>query len=239
MYVHLMPSFTEPSLTRPGDKVCEEYGIFPPPSKALPTLWEPTELPDSPTDTGDLVTLSHSRILVLENYLNAGWKNSQSGAWLRIETWDRLREVANSLPEPWGLCIFDAWRPLPLQAELYDAAYKDPKLPEGFVSPASIEPQTPPPHLTGGTVDCSFTLNGIPLGLGTGFDDFTEKAAAAALENETGINRDLRRWLYWEMRSVDFIVLECEWWHFEYGTRRWAALKGETPLFGPAEKSHS
>ena len=75
--------------------------------------------------------------------------------------------------------------------------------------------------------------------LGTGFDDFTEKAAAAALENETGINRDLRRWLYWEMRSVDFIVLECEWWHFEYGTRRWAALKGETPLFGPAEKSHS
>ena len=72
------------------------------------------------------------------------------------------------------------------------------------------------------------------MGLGTGFDDFTATAAANALENDTGINRDLRRWLYWIMRAEGFIVLDCEWWHFEYGTRRWAALLGEKPLFGPA-----
>ena len=234
MYVHLMPSFTEPSLTRPGDEVCEEFGIHPPSSEKLPKLWEPEEFQSSPSVIGNLVPINHPRILILENYLNAGWENSQSGAWLRAEVQDRLIKVVESLPEPWGLCIFDAWRPLSLQAELYDAAYANPILPEGFVSPANAEPQSPPPHLTGGTVDCSFTLSGIPLGLGTGFDDFTATAAANALENNIGINRDLRRWLYWAMRSEGFIVLDCEWWHFEYGTRRWAALLGEKPLFGPA-----
>lgn len=234
MYVHFMPSFSEPSLTRPADEVCEKIGIYPPALAKLPELWEPKEFPSSPSEKGTLVAINHPRILILENYLKAGWENSQSGAWLRVEARDRLINVVNSLPEPWGLCIFDAWRPLSLQAELYDAAYANPILPEGFVSPANPEPISPPPHLTGGTVDCSFTLNGVPLGLGTGFDDFTKTAAANALESETGINRDMRRWLYWIMRSEGFIVLDCEWWHFEYGTRRWAALMNEKPLFGPA-----
>ena len=76
-----------------------------------------------------------------------------------------------------------------------------------------------------------------PLGLGTGFDDFTDLAAADALEIKESINRDLRRWLYWSMTETGFVVLNCEWWHFEYGTRRWGAIRGKDPLFGPAKIS--
>jgi D-alanyl-D-alanine dipeptidase len=132
------------------------------------------------------------------------------------------------------LCVFDAWRPLPLQAELYDAVYGHPGLPPGFVSEPNPDPTTPPPHLTGGTVDCSFTLDGIPLGLGTGFDDFTASARSDALESVPGTDRELRRWLYWTMHDAGFVLLDCEWWHFEYGTRRWGAITGHTPMFGPA-----
>ncbi|MBT95663.1 MAG: hypothetical protein CL431_06835 [Acidimicrobiaceae bacterium] len=239
MYVHFMPSFNDPMLTESAEETCLRFGISPPKTEPLPTLIEPSTLPDAPATSGRLVTVDHPRIKTIASYLDAGWSNAQEGAWLRPETNERLYKVADSLPEPWGLCVFDAWRPLGLQAELFDAAYQDPILPEGFVSPANKEAKFCPPHLTGGTVDCSFTLHGIPLGLGTGFDDFTDLAAADALEADASIGRDLRRWLYWSMTEVGFVVLNCEWWHFEYGTRRWGALLGKDPIFGPASISDS
>ena len=237
MYLHFMPYFNDPTLTESGEQVCQRFGIFPPETEAMPTLVEPSTFPDAPDTLGNLEKVDHPRIKTIASYLNAGWNNAQDGTWLRPEANALLYEVVDSLPEPWGLCVFDAWRPLDLQAELFNAAYKDPNLPEGFVSPADRETRLCPPHLSGGTVDCSFTLHGIPLGLGTGFDDFTDLAAADALEIKESINRDLRRWLYWSMTETGFVVLNCEWWHFEYGTRRWGAIRGKDPLFGPARIS--
>jgi D-alanyl-D-alanine dipeptidase len=71
------------------------------------------------------------------------------------------------------------------------------------------------------------------LALGTGFDDFTTAAHADSYEHSPGLVRDLRRMLYNRMRAAGFVVIACEWWHFEYGTRRWAALCGREPLYGP------
>ena len=202
----------------------------------MPELIEPATFPrvTQPVDE-PFVEIAHPRIAVLGNYHKAGWTNARAGTWLRRSAFERLVVAAEGLPERWGLCVFDAWRPLPLQAELYEAAYGDPGLPPGFVSAPDADPATPPPHLTGGTVDISFTLDETPLGLGAGFDDFTPRARADALEGEQGIDRELRRWLYWTMRSAGFVVLDCEWWHFEYGTRRWAAITGNEPLFGPGQ----
>ena len=231
-----MPRFDEPLLTRPGADRCAELGVEPPPQAALPALVETDIQPlvSEPVSEG-LVRINHPKITVLENYRRAGWDHACEGAWLRPSALGCLASAAEGLPERWGLCVFDAWRPLPLQAELFDAAYGDPGLPSGFVCEPDPDPLTPPPHLTGGTVDCSFTLDGAPLGLGAGFDDFTDRARADVLESEPGIDRELRRWLYWTMRAADFVVLDCEWWHFEHGTRRWAAITGNQPLFGPAD----
>lgn len=231
-----MPRFDEPLLTERGSQVCEARGLLPPPQQPLPELIEPATFPLVTKPVGEqLVEVTHPRIAVLENYRKAGWANARTGTWLRRSAFERLAAAVEGLPEPWGLCVFDAWRPLPLQAELYEAAYSDPGLPPGFVSEPDPDPATPPPHLTGGTVDLSFTLDGISLGLGAGFDDFTSRARADALEGEHGVDRELRRWLYWTMKTAGFVVLDCEWWHFEYGTRRWAAITGNQPLFGPAE----
>ena len=58
-----------------------------------------------------------------------------------------------------------------------------------------------------------------------------------ATVNTTGFKKSRAEFadlLYQSMRSAGFVVLHCEWWHFEFGTRRWAAITGNQPRYGPA-----
>lgn len=179
-----------------------------------------------------LVHIRHRNIRILSNYWHAGWARSFPEMQLRSGAADALYKVADSLPERFGLAVFDAYRPLELQAELYEAAYADPALPPGFVAEPLENIATPPPHSTGGTVDLTLTVDGTPLSIGTDFDDFSDLANTRAFEDRPGHDRDLRRLLYWHMRAGGFIVLHCEWWHFEYGTRRWGAIRNKQPFYG-------
>lgn len=248
--------FVDLDCTRDGAGVVHAAGLSVPPADPLPHLVEFDDFPRVGRPSDDpLIQLEHPRIALIERYRQAGWEHAIEGIWLRRPVAERLGLVADRLPERWGLCVFDGWRPNELQQELYDAAYADPLLPPGYLAPPSDDPQAPPPHLSGGSVDVSLTLDGIPLGLGTRFDDFTELARTDALEvpasgalevaasgttvdlamSETDeTNRNLRRWLYWSMRAAGFVVFAGEWWHFEYGTRRWAAITGHEPFYGAA-----
>lgn len=229
-----IPRFDRPAFARPADEVLGAADATVPAQRPLPALDDPPPSPVLASVDEPLVPVEHRRIRVLSNYWHAGWGHAVPGAWLRAGAMTRLGECANALPEPYGLAVFDAWRPLVLQSELWHAAYDDPGLPPGFVADPNPDPRTPPPHLTGGTVDLTLTYEGTPLALGTDFDDFRDVAATAALEDVPGVDRELRRMLFWAMHAVGFVVLHCEWWHFEYGTRRWAALTGRSPLYGPA-----
>jgi D-alanyl-D-alanine dipeptidase len=121
-----------------------------------------------------------------------------------------------------------------LQSELYDVAIADPTISPDLFAVPSTDPQQPSPHETGGAVDLTLTVGGIIIAAGTDFDDPTPRAAAAALEDTPGPDREARRLLYWSMWSAGFVVFKDEWWHFELGTRRWASIGGQTPLYGPA-----
>jgi zinc D-Ala-D-Ala dipeptidase len=234
-----VPRFDVPRTTeRPADVLeklkvsLAELGVEPQPP--LPELTDPEKAPVTTPSSEPLVPVVHRRIRVLSNYFHAGWEHASIEMQLREGTFQRLSAVADSLPPRLGLAVFDAHRPLALQAELYDAAYGDSRLPPGFVSEPVADPATPPPHLTGGTVDLSLTIDGIALALGTDFDGFTAKAETTSLETTPGPERELRRFLVHRMRAEGFVALHCEWWHFEYGTRRWAAIKGINPIYGPA-----
>lgn len=201
-------------------------------------LDEPIDAPQAPPpgpDDEPLVPLEHRRIRTLGCYFHEGWTEAAPGTFARSGVADRLGRVADRLPDGFGLAIFDAWRPLALQAELFDAAYGDDRLPPGFIAEPVEDPTRPPAHLTGGAVDLTLTWRGAPLALGTGFDDFTPEAHSAAFEDRPGIVRTLRRSLVASMRSAGFIVLDVEWWHFEFGTRRWAAIRGRPCRYGPAQ----
>jgi D-alanyl-D-alanine dipeptidase len=241
------PSFSFASLTRRPDQVGLDAArlatlIEPPPPVGpltvpdeIAPVSDPIALADDP-----LAPIEGTGLRVLGAYRGEGWPHAVEGAYLRASVVERLRAVAAALVEPFGLAVFDGWRPLPLQAALHDAAYADPDLPPGFVAEPDPDPTTPPAHLTGGTVDLTLSYDGIPLALGTPFDDFRPVAHAAHFEHATPIDerervvRDLRRMLVAAMAGAGFVVLHCEWWHFEHGTRYWAAVTGATPRFGPA-----
>jgi zinc D-Ala-D-Ala dipeptidase len=189
----------------------------------LPPLPEQAVAVDEP-----LVAIDHPQIRCLNLYQRHGFPATIGQCYVRAAVNRRLAAVAEDLPEPFGLAVFDAWRDPRLQQFLYDRCYADPAMPPGFVSPPSSNPATPPPHSTGGTVDLTLTWNGTPLALGTSFDEFTEEAFTDSLEGLVGetrrVDRELRRMLLSAMHRRGFVVLAREWWHFEYGTRLWSAV---------------
>lgn len=228
------PRFDLPISTTSATQVLTDLDVRLPQMPPIPGLIEPEDAPPVLGPSLEaLVVVAHRRIRTLSNYWHAGWQCARPDTLLRSGTFDRLAAVAEALPDRFGLAVFDGWRPLALQAELFAAAYSNPQLPAGFVAPPESDPTIPPPHLTGGTVDLTLTLDGIALAPDGGFDDFTDRAHADALEKQTGPNRDVRRMLYWAMRAQGFVVLQQEWWHFEYGTRRWAGITGAAPFYGP------
>lgn len=206
-----------------------------PPQPPLPNLVDPQQMPpvDEPVDE-PMVPVFDRAIQLTGAYWHAGWPEAVPGTYLRAEVARRLVGVAAELPEPFGLAVLDGWRSLALQRQIFHAAYQDPALPPGFVSEPSSDPRTPPPHPAGGAVDVTLTYRHRPLALGTLFDAFVPAAAAAAFEGIEGPVRELRRLLTHRMLAAGFVAYPAEWWHFEYGTRRWAALTGQRPRYAEA-----
>jgi D-alanyl-D-alanine dipeptidase len=191
--------------------------------------------PAEVTDCGEpLAQIPVAGIGILHSYLTAGWRHAVDRQWLRVGTLARLQQAAAALPSGFGIAVFDAWRPLALQQELFETISVETG-PDGqsAVAPPSAAPQAPSPHLTGGAVDLTLTWQDEPLALGTAFDEFTELARTQAFDHLAGPVRGLRRVLYHTLRQQDFVVLAEEWWHFEFGTRLWSALTGQPARYGP------
>ncbi len=245
-----MPQATDPQTSHPAEEVVTEehlghllaaFAGERGGDVALPNLTEPDDQPRVEIRSIEpLVPIEHERIVHLDSYRAAGWFNVEPGTWLRRAVADRVQQAATSLPEPWGLGVFDGWRSLALQTELYQHTYVDPATaPEGLAAGFLAEPcndrAEPPPHTSGGSVDLTLTFEGTALQLGTDFDAFTDEAHTAAFETFDGMVRTLRRVLYWTMRAQGFVVLDQEWWHFEHGTRRWAAITDQRPCYDRAD----
>ncbi len=106
-----------------------------------------------------------------------------------------------------GLKIFDGYRPLSVQRKFWQIL-PDPR----FVA----DPRKGSRHNRGGSVDVTLVASDArDLDMGTGYDDFTEKAAhgfrilpAQVLEN--------RRLLRSFMEKEGFVALESEWWHYDF-----------------------
>lgn len=217
-------------------------GVRIPEQPPLPPILEPGTMPpvEAPVDEPMVQLVDsdiHSDIQLPAPYWQVGWPTAVAGTFLRADVAQRLVGVAAGLPEPFGLAVLDGWRPLELQRQIHRAAYQDLTLPPGFVSEPSTDPLNPPPHLTGGAVDVTLTYRRRPLALGTLFDAFTPQAASAAFETTPGVVRELRRLLTARMLDAGFTGYQQEWWHFEHGTQRWAAVRGEPPRYGPTAPS--
>lgn len=238
-----MGAFDQPdyewALTDP-ERFADEYRT--PARPAIPTLCEPDQLPRVDHDCGEpLVEVRHRNIRCMDAYWHAGWQHAIPQTWLRAGAAMALCDVADRLGDGWGLAILDAWRPPELQAEIREAANAA-GVDAGYVSTPSDDPATPAPHTTGGTVDVTLTWRGHALELGSHFDEFTADAHTLSYDVRSSTRdrliSNLRRHLYWTMRDAGFICLDIEWWHFEHGTPRWAAVTGNTPKYARCRPHH-
>lgn len=155
----------------------------------------------------------------------------------------RLIEAQRSLPRGIGLVILDAWRTSQFQADLlaYYRALAGEDLGLYVSDPANTVLMAP--HTTGGAVDLTLTVDGVPVAMGTDFDSFADAAHVRALDDVPDdadprlvLDRDLRRLLAQVLLSADIAPYPLEWWHWSYGDQRWAAFVGrDRTCYSPIE----
>jgi D-alanyl-D-alanine dipeptidase len=169
-------------------------------------------------------------------------------SWVREGVAERLERVAAALPDGFTLVVWDAYRPLGVQAALFAAYLSElvavhPEMPgealeeaaARYVTPPSRSLVAPPPHLTGGAIDLTLGhRDGTLRDLGTGFDAFVPEAETHAFEQTRSGARDLRRLLFWSMHAAGFTNYSEEWWHFDYGDQFWGLVTGQPAIYGPA-----
>ena len=202
------------------------------------------------------MSLAPSPIKVFPAYARLGIPGAIDECYVREGVYRRLLAVARGLPEGMSLLVLDGWRPWRVQQYLFETLQatiqaKHPSLDEQtllertreFVAQPSTEPTSPSPHLTGGAVDVTLCdADGLPLDMGTLFDEAVSASHAAALEGELAEGdsryqaRRHRRLLYHAMLAQGFTNLPSEWWHFDLGDQLWAHYGGhDSAHYGPAE----
>lgn len=166
---------------------------------------------------------------------------------LRRQVIERLERAQQRLQPQWRLAVFDAWRPIAVQAFMVRHALRSTCLERGldpdgdgapqravaaevsrFWAPPSQDPATPPPHSTGGAVDLTLAdATGRPLAMGGAIDAIgaisePDHYASAAAASEPGVWHERRRLLAGAMAAAGFAQHPNEWWHFSYGDQLWA-----------------
>ena len=98
---------------------------------------------------------------------------------------------------------------------------------------SATDSTTWPVHLTGGAVDLTLRrLGGArePVYMGSIFDessvvsdtDYFERRMKTESDH---VARTNRRILFWSMTGQGFTNLASEWWHYDWGTQLWAAVR--------------
>lgn len=202
-----------------------------PPEEPVVSASEPDEasIPDPPQDAQSFVRVQ-DYIPDIAVDLRYATTNNFTGtviyayedAWLRYATVSKLADAQEQLKaQGYRLCIWDAFRSAKSQQKLWDT------YPDGnyVANPANGYSG----HTRGDTVDITLiTLEGEPVEMPSGFDDFTaladrnyEDVSAAAGEHAALLES--------VMESCGFTGYDKEWWHYSDNDRAQPA-----PDFEPA-----
>lgn len=172
-------------------------------------------------------------------------KKSAHISFVRKSVAEMLVKAQNLLPQEYKLMIKEGHRDIQTQTEIFkeymDFLKKEfPNLTNRElyqkVSAYVAPPDIVPPHSTGGAVDLTLmTSDGKEVDMGTRFNadpeesDFSNYTNAPIGEDV----REKRETLKKAMESVGFVNYPTEWWHWSYGDRYWAFIKGKAfALYG-------
>ena len=184
--------------------------------------------------------------------LGAPYGTSGNPFQLRLGVVQRLLDAQQQLVEHdprLRLSIFDAWRPIAVQAFMVDHSIAELCRERGvearsgdafdqvvadvgrFWAAPSRDPATPPPHSTGAAVDLTLSSSdGTPLAMGGEIDAIgavSEPQHYAGREDSEARRWHQRRQLLAEvMGAAGFAQHPNEWWHYSFGDQLWAWRKG-------------
>jgi D-alanyl-D-alanine dipeptidase len=132
---------------------------------------------------------------------------SYGRAFLRRDAAERLVRAHESLqPHGLGIKIWDAYRPLSVQWELWEVV-PDPQ----YVA----DPRRGSRHNRGAAVDVTLVdAEGNELPMPTGYDEFTEAAHRDYMDLDPAIIAN-RQILEDAMTAQGFTGISSEWWHFD------------------------
>lgn len=182
-------------------------------------------------------------LAVRHGYRELPLRQTPTRLLLRHSVVNRLGTAQSMLPTGMRLLILDGWRSVAFQTELLAYfRHQTGRSLDGYVADPT-DPELIAPHTTGGAVDLTLMVDGVPLALGTDWDSFSSLAAVDALEQPEAATtaslrrgRDLRRILADVMIRAGFGPFPTEWWHWSYGDQRWAAFAGRSEtLYAPLE----
>jgi zinc D-Ala-D-Ala dipeptidase len=168
-----------------------------------------------------------------------------SPLYLRRKIWRTLQEVAEKLPDPAQLKIYEGHRSQSRQfrgwnKRIVTVAREHPAFSvEEVITEArrwTADPvDRPSGHQAGAAIDLTLVINDEELDMGCAILEIGPKTPTAS----TGITRaqdDNRRSLREVMERAGFVNYNEEWWHFSFDDRLWAEMKAhgeDTGTIGP------
>ena len=184
--------------------------------------------------------------------LGAPYGASGNPFQLRLGVVQRLLDAQQQLVEHdpgLRLSIFDAWRPIAVQAFMVDHSIAELCRERGvevrsgdafdqvvadvgrFWAAPSRDPRTPPPHSTGAAVDLTLSSSdGTPLAMGGEIDAIgavSEPQHYAGREDSDAQRWHQRRQLLADvMEASGFAQHPNVWWHYSFGDQLWAWRRG-------------
>ncbi len=183
---------------------------------------------------------------------------------LRTEVIKRLIEAQKALQEDnpqLRFLVFDAWRPIEVQAFMVDHEINKMCLLKGldrfadsdalavkdvitsvskFWAYPNPSPQAPPPHSTGAAVDLTLAdEKGCEISMGGEIDEIGPVSCPNFYSNFKEISCSEEGALWHQRRMILSKILNHfgfaqhpnEWWHFSFGDQLWAWSKGEDVAF--------
>lgn len=211
----------------------------------------------------DICIIENSRYIRLANiYYHNKLKGTRAETFTRRIILERIHRAADYLAPNYGLIIFDAFRTIETQADLFNLICAEVRSLHPRWNQAEIEDEAQkyaahpynskhvaiPTHNTGGAIDLAIyeTGSGEICKFGTKFDevhpatktDFFEQAFDAKFGfgfSEWQIIQNNRRVLFNLMKTIGFVNYSGEWWHYDLGDCIWASTLGIPWIFESME----
>lgn len=161
---------------------------------------------------------------------------NEKQVFLRKTIADKIEKAAKELPNGTFFIIYDAFRSLEQQYEIWDKKYNYfknlyPSESEKQITLRTKRVVADPRHghgghQTGGAIDIGLCdKNGTELDMGAPYSGTEKTIQTNAKINKTAKHN--RKILCNLMKDYGFVNYPNEWWHFCYGDRMWAAYSGK------------